>query len=204
MRKQLQRSGQHGNSPAKQILGKKQSCELWHGNGPAAIKEILGCMLAQKNKQTNKQKKNPLSVNSKRRSKGHWEHYSKVSHCLLSCSTLPGVDDTSCLVFFNKSSNGSFVSSDFEDSNTDSKPLAGLEGIKGGSLDRRASACLVSTLELDLPTCNVLVLEGPLKHAGCRELAGEGLWLCSSKELAGDIAGAWLNKLGMDNVEMFG
>lgn len=111
------------------------------------------------------------------------------------------MDDTSCFVFFNKSSNGSFVSSDFEDSNTDSKPLAGLEGIKGGSLDRRATACLGSTFELDWLTCNVLVLEGPLKHGGCREPVGEGLWLCSSKELAG---GAWLNKFGMDSVEMCG
>ena len=114
------------------------------------------------------------------------------------------MDETSCFVFFNKSSNGSPVSSDFEDINTDSKPLAGLEGIKGGSLARRASACLGSTFEPDWPTCNVLVLEGPLRHAGCRELLGEALWLCSNKELAGGTAGAWLNKFGMDSVEMFG
>lgn len=134
--------------------------------------------------------------------KSHRERYSKVSHRFRSCSTLPGVDDTSCFVFFSKSSNGSFVSSDFEDSNTDSKPLAGLAGIKGGSLDSRDSACLGSTFEMAWPTCNVLVLEGPLKRAGCREPAGEGL--CSSKELAGGTAGAWLNKFGMESVEMFG
>lgn len=191
-----------GTTGDSDLWAKSSRVELQLSDGPAAVlpqpslKEMLGFMLAQKNQKT------PLSL--PKGHQGHGARHSKVSHRFLSCSTLPGVGDTSCLVFFNRSSNGSFVSSDFEDSNTDSKPLAGLAGTRGGSLARRASACLGSTFVLGWPTCNVRGLEGPLRHAGWRELVGEGLWLCRSKEPAAGIAGAWLNRFGMDSVAMWG